>query len=118
MFFFKELCKKKYICIGWKVLLTSRNEAVTTGILQKDLTCFKVDCLTPQESWTLFRRIAFPKENTNGKIWILELVFASFVDHNQSLSVYFPLIISLQQLYSLRTFMYFDILMMLCRCQC
>ncbi|KAG5383098.1 hypothetical protein IGI04_034568 [Brassica rapa subsp. trilocularis] len=50
---------------GWKVLLTSRNEAVTTGILQKDLTCFKVDCLTPQESWTLFRRIAFPKENTN-----------------------------------------------------
>ncbi|CAF2040668.1 unnamed protein product [Brassica napus] len=49
---------------GWKVLLTSRNEAVTTGILQKDLTCFKVDCLTPQESWTLFRRIAFPKENT------------------------------------------------------
>ncbi|KAG7588264.1 NB-ARC [Arabidopsis suecica] len=48
---------------GWKVLLTSRNNGVA---LHADPTCFtfKPNCLTPEESWTLFRRIAFPRENT------------------------------------------------------
>ncbi|KAL1209841.1 putative disease resistance protein [Cardamine amara subsp. amara] len=48
---------------GWKVLLTSRNEGVG---LRADPTCFtfKPDCLTPEESWTLFQRIAFPRENS------------------------------------------------------
>uniref|UniRef100_A0A1J3G8R5 Putative disease resistance protein n=3 Tax=Noccaea caerulescens TaxID=107243 RepID=A0A1J3G8R5_NOCCA len=50
---------------GWKVLLTSRNEGVA---LHADPTCiiFKPECLTSEESWTLFRRIAFPmKDKTN-----------------------------------------------------
>ncbi|KAL1218226.1 putative disease resistance protein [Cardamine amara subsp. amara] len=48
---------------GWKVLFTSRNEGVG---LRADPTCFtfKPDCLTPEESWTLFQRIAFPRENS------------------------------------------------------
>ncbi|CAL9238211.1 unnamed protein product [Arabidopsis halleri] len=48
---------------GWRLLLTSRNEGVG---LRADPTCFtfKPDCLTPEESWTLFQRIVFPSENT------------------------------------------------------
>ncbi|KAL1218220.1 putative disease resistance protein [Cardamine amara subsp. amara] len=51
---------------GWKVLLTSRNEGVG---LRADPTCFtfKQDCLTPEESWTLFQRIAFPRENSTSE---------------------------------------------------
>ncbi|KAL0793743.1 hypothetical protein Bca101_065120 [Brassica carinata] len=47
---------------GWKVLLTSRNEGVA---LRADPTCFnsKPDFLTLEESWILFRKIAFPREN-------------------------------------------------------
>ncbi|KAL1209845.1 putative disease resistance protein [Cardamine amara subsp. amara] len=43
----------------WKVLLTSRNERVG---LRVDPTCvtFKPECLTIEESWTLFQRIALP----------------------------------------------------------
>ncbi|CDY30895.1 BnaC09g15110D [Brassica napus] len=49
---------------GWKVLLTSRNEGVA---VRADPSCFtfKPDCLNLEESWILFRRIAFPIENTN-----------------------------------------------------
>ncbi|XP_010414693.1 PREDICTED: probable disease resistance protein At1g59620 [Camelina sativa] len=48
---------------GWKVLLTSRN--VNVG-LHVDPTCviFKPGYLTHDESWTLFRRIAFPRKET------------------------------------------------------
>ncbi|KAG2302534.1 hypothetical protein Bca52824_031185 [Brassica carinata] len=44
---------------GWKVLLTSRNEGVA---LYADRQCvtFKPECLTFEESWELFQRIAFP----------------------------------------------------------
>ncbi|KAL1198452.1 putative disease resistance protein [Cardamine amara subsp. amara] len=43
----------------WKVLLTSRNERVG---LRVDPTCvtFKPECLTIENSWTLFQRIALP----------------------------------------------------------
>ncbi|KAF2576893.1 hypothetical protein F2Q68_00003614 [Brassica cretica] len=49
---------------GWKVLFTSRNENVA---LRADPECvtFKLKCLTPKESWTLFRRIAFPRIDTS-----------------------------------------------------
>ncbi|KAG2298074.1 hypothetical protein Bca4012_009284 [Brassica carinata] len=49
---------------GWKILFTSRNENVA---LRADPDCltFKLKCLTPKESWTLFRRIAFPRKNTS-----------------------------------------------------
>ncbi|CAH8256471.1 unnamed protein product [Arabidopsis lyrata] len=48
---------------GWKVLLTSRNEGVA---LRADPNCFtfKPSCLTLKESWTIFQRIAFPREKT------------------------------------------------------
>ncbi|KAL1197764.1 putative disease resistance protein [Cardamine amara subsp. amara] len=47
----------------WKVLLTSRNERVG---LHSDPRCFtfKPKCLTIEESWTLFQRIAFPSKDT------------------------------------------------------
>nr|VDC92791.1 unnamed protein product [Brassica rapa] len=53
---------------GWKVLLTSRNEEVA---LHADKQCvtFKPECLTFEESWDLFQRIAFPiKETAEFKI--------------------------------------------------
>nr|VDC92786.1 unnamed protein product [Brassica rapa] len=48
---------------GWKVLLTSRNEEVG---LHADRQCvnFKPECLTFEESWDLFQRIAFPIKDT------------------------------------------------------
>uniref|UniRef100_A0A0D3AXV8 AAA+ ATPase domain-containing protein n=2 Tax=Brassica oleracea var. oleracea TaxID=109376 RepID=A0A0D3AXV8_BRAOL len=48
---------------GWKVLLTSRNEEVA---LHADKHCvtFKPECLTFEESWDLFQRIAFPIKDT------------------------------------------------------
>ncbi|CAD5315840.1 unnamed protein product [Arabidopsis thaliana] len=48
---------------GWKVLLTSRNEGVALRANPNGFI-FKPDCLTPEESWTIFRRIVFPGENT------------------------------------------------------
>ncbi|KAL1214511.1 putative disease resistance protein [Cardamine amara subsp. amara] len=47
----------------WKLLLTSRNERVG---LRADPTCvtFKPECLTIEESLTLFRSIAFPRKDT------------------------------------------------------
>ncbi|CAA7047408.1 unnamed protein product [Microthlaspi erraticum] len=47
---------------GWKVLLTSRNEGVA---VHANPTCiiFKPECLNPEESWTLFRMIAFPMKD-------------------------------------------------------
>ncbi|CAH8256474.1 unnamed protein product [Arabidopsis lyrata] len=53
---------------GWKILLTSRNENVA---IRADPLCviFQPECLTPDESWTLFRRIAFCRENaTQSKV--------------------------------------------------
>ncbi|CAN8241196.1 unnamed protein product [Cochlearia groenlandica] len=46
---------------GWKVLLTSRNENV---VAHEDTTYinFKPQCLTIQDSWTLFQRIAMPRK--------------------------------------------------------
>ncbi|CAN7004315.1 unnamed protein product [Brassica oleracea var. botrytis] len=58
------LPKKKYECVaGWKVLLTSRIEEVG---LHADKQCvtFKPECLTFEESWDLFQRIAFPIKDT------------------------------------------------------
>lgn len=59
---------KHYVmCIsGWKILITSRNEGVA---LRADPRCiiFKPECLSPEESWTLFQRIAFPMKDTAGK---------------------------------------------------
>ncbi|KAL0693527.1 hypothetical protein Bca4012_060707 [Brassica carinata] len=48
---------------GWKVLLTSRNEEVA---LHADRQCvnFRPECLTSEESWDLFQRIAFPIKDT------------------------------------------------------
>jgi len=56
-----------YFGIGWKVLLTSRNEGVALRANPNGFI-FKPDCLTPEESWTIFRRIVFPGENTTGKL--------------------------------------------------
>ncbi|CAN6850453.1 unnamed protein product [Brassica oleracea] len=52
-----------YIRLCWKVLLTSRNEEVG---LHADRQCvnFKPECLTFEESWDLFQRIAFPIKDT------------------------------------------------------
>ncbi|KAL0692252.1 hypothetical protein Bca4012_059432 [Brassica carinata] len=49
---------------GWKVLLTSRNEKVA---LHADKQCvtLKPECLTFEESWDLFQRIAFPIKDTS-----------------------------------------------------
>ncbi|KAG5412136.1 hypothetical protein IGI04_008455 [Brassica rapa subsp. trilocularis] len=49
---------------GWKVLLTSRNEEVA---LHADRQCvtFKPECLTFEESWDVFQRIAFPIKDTS-----------------------------------------------------
>ncbi|CAN6924414.1 unnamed protein product [Brassica oleracea] len=48
---------------GWKILLTSRNEGVA---LRADPKCFtfKPNCLTLDECWYIFRRIAFPRSDT------------------------------------------------------
>ncbi|CAH2047441.1 unnamed protein product [Thlaspi arvense] len=48
---------------GWKILLTSRNEGVA---LHVDPRCIivKPECLTVEESWTLFKVIAFPRKGT------------------------------------------------------
>ena len=57
----------KYKCVaGCKVLLTSRNERVA---LHADEQCnpIKPECLTFEESWVLFQRIAFPIKDTAGK---------------------------------------------------
>ena len=56
-----------YECVvGWKVLLTSRNEEVA---LHADKQCvtFKPECLTFEDSWDLFQRIAFPIKDTTSK---------------------------------------------------
>ncbi|XP_024015670.1 probable disease resistance protein At1g59620 [Eutrema salsugineum] len=49
---------------GWKVLLTTRNEGVALRAHPKCFT-FKPDCLTLEECWKIFRRIAFPRKDTN-----------------------------------------------------
>ncbi|CAG7895923.1 unnamed protein product [Brassica rapa] len=67
-----DLIKHKYECVaGWKVLLTSRNEEVG---LHADRQCvnFKPECLTFEESWDLFQRIAFPIKDTAGKFLRIE----------------------------------------------
>ncbi|KAF2536891.1 hypothetical protein F2Q68_00018740 [Brassica cretica] len=52
------------IGVGCKVLHTSRNEGVA---LHADRQCvtFKPKCLTFEESWDLFQRIAFPMKDTS-----------------------------------------------------
>ncbi|KAH0900120.1 hypothetical protein HID58_049688 [Brassica napus] len=53
---------------GWKVLLTSRNEEVAIHA-DKQCVTFKPECLTFEDSWDLFQRIAFPiKDTTEFKI--------------------------------------------------
>ncbi|EOA33240.1 hypothetical protein CARUB_v10021618mg [Capsella rubella] len=47
---------------GWKVLLTSRNESVAMRTETTNIN-FKPECLTIEESWTLFRSILFPRKN-------------------------------------------------------
>ncbi|KAJ0265912.1 putative disease resistance protein [Hirschfeldia incana] len=44
---------------GWKVLLTTRNEGVALHA-NKQCVTFKPECLNFEESWDLFKRIAFP----------------------------------------------------------
>ncbi|KAL0693686.1 hypothetical protein Bca4012_060866 [Brassica carinata] len=48
---------------GWKVILTSRNEGVALHADPKCVT-FKPDYLTCEDSWNLFKRIAFPMRDT------------------------------------------------------
>ncbi|KAJ4878430.1 Disease resistance protein (NBS-LRR class) family [Raphanus sativus] len=48
---------------GWKVILTSRNAGVALHADPKCVT-FKPDYLTCEDSWNLFKRIAFPMEDT------------------------------------------------------
>ena len=58
-----------YECVvGWKVLLTSRNEEVA---LHVDEQCvpIKPECLTSEESWDLFQRIAFPVKDRAGNVF-------------------------------------------------
>ncbi|ESQ29555.1 hypothetical protein EUTSA_v10023945mg, partial [Eutrema salsugineum] len=49
---------------GWKVLLTTRNEGVALRAHPKCFI-FKPDCPTFEECWKIFRRIAFPRKDTN-----------------------------------------------------
>ena len=50
---------------GSKVLLTSRNERVARpGETYID---FKPECLSDQDSWTLFKSIAMPRKDASGK---------------------------------------------------
>ncbi|XP_006300602.2 probable disease resistance protein RF45 [Capsella rubella] len=44
---------------GWKVLLTSRNESIVAPRNTTHIN-LKPECLTSDESWTLFQRIALP----------------------------------------------------------
>lgn len=48
------------------MLLTSRNESVA---VRGDATYinFKPQCLTVEESWKLFQKIAFPRKDLSGK---------------------------------------------------
>lgn len=47
------------------MLLTSRNERVAgPGETYKD---FKPECLSDQDSWTLFKSIAMPRKDASGK---------------------------------------------------
>ncbi|CAD5315814.1 unnamed protein product [Arabidopsis thaliana] len=50
--------------LGWKVLLTSRNESVAVLGDTKYLN-FKPECLAIEDSWTLFQRIAFPNKDAS-----------------------------------------------------
>nr|BAG68915.1 utative disease resistance protein [Arabidopsis thaliana] len=47
---------------GWKVLLTSRNESVAMRRNTSYIN-FKPECLTTEDSWTLFQRIALPMKD-------------------------------------------------------
>ena len=48
-----------FIAAGWKVLLTSRNDAIHPHCVP-----FKPPVLTPDECWKLLQMIAFPKNDT------------------------------------------------------
>ncbi|EOA33512.1 hypothetical protein CARUB_v10019807mg [Capsella rubella] len=48
---------------GWKVLLTSRNERVAGR--EEPFINFKPECLSDEDSWTLFQRIAMPMKNAS-----------------------------------------------------
>lgn len=61
-------------CIGWKVLLTSRNEGVALRADPKCLT-LKPDFLTFEESWRLFQKIVFPKETNIRRLSLLTFCF-------------------------------------------
>jgi len=50
---------------GWKVLLTSRNESVAMRRNTSYIN-FKPECLTTEDSWTLFQRIALPMKDAAG----------------------------------------------------
>lgn len=62
-FFLVSYVKTVIFSVGWKILLTSRNEGVA---LRADPKCFtfKPNCLTLDECWYIFRRIAFPRSDT------------------------------------------------------
>ncbi|KAG2317072.1 hypothetical protein Bca52824_020194 [Brassica carinata] len=47
---------------GWKVLLTSRNERVA-GHGETYIINFKPECLSDNDSWTLFQKIAMPRND-------------------------------------------------------
>ncbi|EOA34717.1 hypothetical protein CARUB_v10022288mg [Capsella rubella] len=48
---------------GWKVLLTSRNERVAGR--EEPFINFKPECLSDENSWTLFQRIAMPMKDAS-----------------------------------------------------
>lgn len=49
------------------MIITSRNEISVA--MRGDTTCinFKPECLSNQDSWTLFQRIAMPMKDASGK---------------------------------------------------
>ncbi|KAL1205508.1 putative disease resistance protein [Cardamine amara subsp. amara] len=49
---------------GWKVLLTSRNESVAIRGNTPYIN-FKPECLSKEDSWTLFQRIALPRTDAS-----------------------------------------------------
>ena len=62
--------------VGWKVLLTSRNDEV-----HPHCETFKPKLLTHDECWTLLQMIAFPKnDTTSGMLFFKDYILLTFLD--------------------------------------
>lgn len=58
------IIKRVNIFLGWKVLLTSRNENVAGDTRHIN---FNLELLTTDDSWTLLQTIAFPRKDAFGE---------------------------------------------------